>query len=643
MTDILEMSHQNVENVDPELNYNASETGQNVIDPEDKPDIDEKRQRRNVEYYGKRLTEVRNWLADCLGEQDIPPAYELEEHLRSGILLARLANYFSPETVSLDKIFDLNGTRYQRGGLAYRHTDNIIKWRKACQAVKLNSIVLPDPSDIYSGRNVRTIFALLSLARCLYRLKKAPPLRECSNLILTDEAFDIIAERVEAAAEAEGVDWDAQIQQENHSVDSPDLEQDRASLLEEKSVIEEVVEVPENSFQSLRQLCKNMNVTASIYDEDFSIEDQKARLNKLLESNEALKIDLSDLEEDIGLLVKNFRSIKDNSDKKAEQDRKQEIEKACQMQASSTQNLSEDSVYEEDNSNTSSYEGDEPRSVAQLSRQTVESRSHEERVQFDFKLVAKANILTLLNANIGGDSIKELANNADFTALDNNMHNKLEDAQKVLDLTLQKLVEQRQLADDGTFEDLLASIFWDIRHEEERKQMQKERKEQIDTMMANASKNAQQMLAQIESYRNYEQTCLKNMTGGGTPSINLADLNKKVKKFLNRREKQLKKGPIKMNATNLIKKKILYMDDITVPKQVAKYSMIIEPLDEPGTYLFQSILDGKVTHSQNIVFEQLLRNESLGHFRMPFSEPLVLDCLGLRRYLDRKFHAKSFT
>lgn len=59
MTDILEMSHQNVENVDPELNYNASETGQNVIDPEDKPDIDEKRQRRNVEYYGKRLTEVR--------------------------------------------------------------------------------------------------------------------------------------------------------------------------------------------------------------------------------------------------------------------------------------------------------------------------------------------------------------------------------------------------------------------------------------------------------------------------------------------------------------------------------------------------------------------------------------------------------
>jgi hypothetical protein len=40
------------------------------------------------------------------------------------------------------------------------------------------------------------------------------------------------------------------------------------------------------------------------------IEDQKMRLNKLLESNEALKIDLEELEGDIGLLVKNFRAMK---------------------------------------------------------------------------------------------------------------------------------------------------------------------------------------------------------------------------------------------------------------------------------------------------------------------------------------------
>jgi hypothetical protein len=70
--------------------------------------------------------------------------------------------------------------------------------------------------------------------------------------------------------------------------------------------------------------------------------------------------------------------------------------------------------------------------------------------------------------------------------------------------------------------------------------------------------------------------------------------------------------------------------------------MLITPLDEPGHYKFEAILDGQVKHSQTIIFEDLLRREALGHFRMVFFDPLNLDCLGLRRYLDRKFHAKSF-
>jgi hypothetical protein len=70
--------------------------------------------------------------------------------------------------------------------------------------------------------------------------------------------------------------------------------------------------------------------------------------------------------------------------------------------------------------------------------------------------------------------------------------------------------------------------------------------------------------------------------------------------------------------------------------------MTITPLDEPGHYKFEGITEGQVKHSQTIVFEDLLRREALGHFRMVFFEPLVLDCLGTRRWLDRKFHAKSF-
>lgn len=70
--------------------------------------------------------------------------------------------------------------------------------------------------------------------------------------------------------------------------------------------------------------------------------------------------------------------------------------------------------------------------------------------------------------------------------------------------------------------------------------------------------------------------------------------------------------------------------------------MIITPLDEPGYYKFQSVLDNAIKHTQTIVFEELLRREAMGQLRLVFDEPLVFDCLGLRRFLDRKFHAKSF-
>lgn len=44
----------------------------------------------------------------------MPKATDLEEDFRSGILLARLANFFAPNLVSLDKIFDLDGVHFFR-------------------------------------------------------------------------------------------------------------------------------------------------------------------------------------------------------------------------------------------------------------------------------------------------------------------------------------------------------------------------------------------------------------------------------------------------------------------------------------------------------------------------------------------------
>lgn len=52
------------------------------------------------------------WMEACLGEE-LPAPTELEESLRNGVLLAKLAHRFAPMVVPLKKIYDLNQQRYQ--------------------------------------------------------------------------------------------------------------------------------------------------------------------------------------------------------------------------------------------------------------------------------------------------------------------------------------------------------------------------------------------------------------------------------------------------------------------------------------------------------------------------------------------------
>ena len=41
----------------------------------------------------------------CL-KDELPPSTELEEALRNGVILARVANFFAPEAVPYRRIFD---------------------------------------------------------------------------------------------------------------------------------------------------------------------------------------------------------------------------------------------------------------------------------------------------------------------------------------------------------------------------------------------------------------------------------------------------------------------------------------------------------------------------------------------------------
>ncbi|KAE9550296.1 hypothetical protein FO519_006486 [Halicephalobus sp. NKZ332] len=162
-------------------------------------ELDEKRQNRSAYDYLCRLHEVRNWLVAYLGEEQIPPPIDLEENFRSGVLLARLANAFSPEFVPIERIFDLNEERFNSGGTVYRHTDNIMNWRRAMLHINFPEIIIPETVDIYEGRNIRTIFCLYALAIHLFRLRMAPAIRnEAGNVKFTEEEMEKIKERLQS-------------------------------------------------------------------------------------------------------------------------------------------------------------------------------------------------------------------------------------------------------------------------------------------------------------------------------------------------------------------------------------------------------------------------------------------------------------
>lgn len=102
----------------------------------------------------------------CL-EEELPPTTELEEGLRNGVYLGKLATFFAPKMVSEKRIYDRDQSRYkvcvcvcvlayvfptishvifyscfylQSSGLHFRHTDNTVQWLRAMESVGLPKV-----------------------------------------------------------------------------------------------------------------------------------------------------------------------------------------------------------------------------------------------------------------------------------------------------------------------------------------------------------------------------------------------------------------------------------------------------------------------------------------------------------------------
>ncbi|MED6245378.1 Ras GTPase-activating-like protein iqgap1 [Ataeniobius toweri] len=134
----------------------------------------------------------------CLDEE-LPPTTELEEGLRNGVYLAKLGNFFAPQTVSLKKIYDREQTRYKATGLHFRHTDNVIQWLNAMAEKGLPKIFYPETTDIYDRKNMpRCIYCIHALSLYLFKLGLAPQIQDLYGKVdFTEEEINNMKSELE--------------------------------------------------------------------------------------------------------------------------------------------------------------------------------------------------------------------------------------------------------------------------------------------------------------------------------------------------------------------------------------------------------------------------------------------------------------
>uniref|UniRef100_A0A673CKS0 IQ motif containing GTPase activating protein 2 n=1 Tax=Sphaeramia orbicularis TaxID=375764 RepID=A0A673CKS0_9TELE len=139
----------------------------------------DERRRQNIAYeYLCHLEEAKRWMEACL-EEDLPPTTELEEGLRNGVYLGKLATFFAPKMVSEKRLYDRDQTRYKSKGLHFRHTDNTVQWLRAMESVGLPKIFYPETTDVYDRKNMpKVVYCIHALSLYLYKLGIAPQIQD---------------------------------------------------------------------------------------------------------------------------------------------------------------------------------------------------------------------------------------------------------------------------------------------------------------------------------------------------------------------------------------------------------------------------------------------------------------------------------
>ncbi|XP_009464109.1 PREDICTED: ras GTPase-activating-like protein IQGAP2 [Nipponia nippon] len=143
----------------------------------------DERRRQNIAYeYLCHLEEAKRWMEVCL-EEELPPTTELEEGLRNGVYLAKLAKFFAPN----------------RSGLHFRHTDNTVQWLRAMESIGLPKIFYPETTDVYDRKNIpRMIYCIHALSLYLFKLGLAPQIQDLLGKVdFTEEEISNMRKELE--------------------------------------------------------------------------------------------------------------------------------------------------------------------------------------------------------------------------------------------------------------------------------------------------------------------------------------------------------------------------------------------------------------------------------------------------------------
>ncbi|CAO2592910.1 Ras GTPase-activating-like protein IQGAP2 [Lemmus lemmus] len=247
-------------------------------------EMDERR-RQNIAYeYLCHLEEAKRWMEVCLVEE-LPPTTELEEGLRNGVYLAKLAKFFAPKMVSEKKIYDVEQTRYKKSGLHFRHTDNTVQWLRAMEAIGLPKIFYPETTDVYDRKNIpRMIYCIHALSLYLFKLGIAPQIQDLLGKVdFTEEEISNMRKELEKY----GIQMPAF--SKIGGILANELSVDEAALHAAVIAINEAIEkgVAEQTIITLR----NPNAVLTFVDDNLSQEYQKElwESKKKKEENAKLK------------------------------------------------------------------------------------------------------------------------------------------------------------------------------------------------------------------------------------------------------------------------------------------------------------------------------------------------------------------